>query len=70
MDGRLQVVPGSWARYDRIAWVMLPQNKYITPKVRSFIDFLVESFIPGLSKSPHLFGSDEVALTEGRRRGA
>lgn len=69
LEGRLQVVPGTWARYDRIAWAVLPQNKYVTPKVRSFINFLVDSFIPGLSRSPHLFGSDDEAWHEHRQRG-
>jgi DNA-binding transcriptional LysR family regulator len=69
LAGRLQVVPGSWARYDRVAWAMLAHNKYITPKVRSFIDFLMESFIPRLSESQHLFGIEDVAPRDIARLG-
>lgn len=46
---RLALVPGKWTRYDRMAWMVFAQSKYLAPKVRSFIDFLADSFIPRLS---------------------
>jgi len=59
-NGRLQLVGGDWARYDRIAWMVFAQSKYLAPKVRSFIDFLTSSFIPRLSASQHLFVVNDV----------
>jgi len=59
-SGRLALAGGEWARYDRIAWMVFAQSKYLAPKVRSFIDFLAESFIPRLSSSKHLFVVNDV----------
>jgi DNA-binding transcriptional LysR family regulator len=67
LEQHLQLVPGAWARYDRIAWAVLAHNKYITTKVRSFIDFLMDSFIPRLSQSPHMFGAEDVKRRDVQR---
>lgn len=59
-SGHLTLIGGDWARYDRVAWMVFAQSKYLAPKVRSFIDFLAESFIPRLSTSQHLFVLNDV----------
>lgn len=67
-SGRLLMVSGSWARYDRIAWVVYPQNRYLTPKLRTFIDFLTGSFIPALAHSGHMFIPENARTDNGQSR--
>lgn len=61
---RLELVPDSWSRYDREAWAVFAQNKYLNTKVRSFIDFLADSFIPRLALAHHFFASAEAQPKE------
>lgn len=65
---------GDWARYDRTAWAVFAQNRYLTPQVRSlidflsesFIDFLSESFIPRPAQSQHRFVVKDAVKYRGR----
>lgn len=68
---QLQLVPGAWSRYDREAWAVFAQSKFLNTKVRSFIDFLTDSFIPRLAESNHFFSLKDVdgePRSNGRQR--
>ncbi|ACE84456.1 LysR substrate-binding domain-containing protein [Cellvibrio japonicus] len=48
-DGRLQSVLEQHRYSDTGVWVVYPQQRHLAPKVRLFIDFLVERFAGGIS---------------------
>jgi DNA-binding transcriptional LysR family regulator len=47
-SGRLQSVLDEYRYQDTGVWVVYPQQRYLAPKVRFFIDFLVERFANGV----------------------
>lgn len=47
-SGRLRSVLDSYRYQDTGVWVVYPQQRYLAPKVRFFIDFLVERFAKGV----------------------
>jgi DNA-binding transcriptional LysR family regulator len=47
--GRLQSVLDEFRYQDTGVWVVYPQQRYLAPKVRFFIDFLVERFAKGVA---------------------
>jgi len=48
-SGRLQSVLDEFRYQDTGVWVVYPQQRYLAPKVRFFIDFLVERFAKGVA---------------------
>lgn len=48
-SGRLQSVLDEFRYQDTGVWVVYPQQRYLAPKVRFFIDFLVEQFAKGVA---------------------
>lgn len=48
-SGRLQSVLDDYRYTDTGVWVVYPQQRYLAPKVRFFIDFLVERFAQGVA---------------------
>lgn len=48
-SGRLQSVLDDHRYQDTGVWVVYPQQRYLAPKVRFFIDFLVERFAKGVA---------------------
>lgn len=48
-SGRLQSVLDEFRYPDTGVWVVYPQQRYLAPKVRFFIDFLVERFSQGIA---------------------
>lgn len=62
-SGALEPVLEAFAVDSPAMWVMYPQNRYLTPRVRAFVDFLVEAAAQG-----RLSGSGTDAPTRPARR--
>lgn len=43
-EGRLQSVLDDWSKAETTVYAVYPSRRYVTPKVRAFLDFLVEEF--------------------------
>jgi DNA-binding transcriptional LysR family regulator len=41
-QGRLRTVPNDWSTVETSVYVVYPSRRYVTAKVRAFIEFLVE----------------------------
>jgi LysR family transcriptional regulator for bpeEF and oprC len=49
-SGRLIQILADWETAARSFYVVYPKSKFVSPKVRALIDFLLETFSPGLIK--------------------
>lgn len=45
-SGRLVSVLDDWTDWKAAVWAVYPENRYLAPKVRLFVDFLVERWAP------------------------